>query len=309
MAPHSVLELIGNTPVLELAKLGQHTGCHLIVKLEYLNPGGSVKSRSAYWMIECARRRGDIGPDSILVEVTSGNQGIGIAMVGAVLGLKVRIIMPDCMSVERQSLMQAYGAEIIRTPSGGNIGEAIQIAIDTARQMVKRDPNVFWVNQFANQDNADIHRNATAREILKQVDGPIDAFVSGIGTGGTITGIGQVLKSKYPACQVVAAEPEHAAILSGGALGHHIQQGIGDGLIPEILDRGVIDRLVIVTDKDALCTSRQLARQEGLFVGVSSGTNVWTAIKTAETLGPGKTIVTVLPDGGERYLSSGLVER
>lgn len=308
MVPRSVLDLIGSTPVLELGRVGQHTGCHLIVKLEYLNPGGSVKSRSAYWMIECARRRGLIHSDTVLVEVTSGNQGIGIAMVGAVLGLKVRIIMPDCMSKERQSLMGAYGAEIVLTPSGSNIGEAIQIAIDTARAMVKNDPHIFWVNQFANPDNPDIHRRTTAQEILSQVDGPIDAFVSGIGTGGTITGIGQVVKSKYPACQVVAAEPEHAAILSGGAMGHHIQQGIGDGLIPDILDRGVIDRLVIVADNDALCTSRQLARQEGLFVGVSSGTNVWTAIRIAEMLGPGKTIVTLLPDGGERYLSSGLVE-
>lgn len=308
MAPRSILDLIGNTPILELRQVGQPAGCRLMVKLEFLNPGGSVKSRSAYWMLECARQRGLIHPDSILVEVTSGNQGIGIAMVGAVLGLKVRIIMPDCMSRERRLLMQAYGAEIVLTPSGSNIGEAIQVAVDTAREMARTDPRVFWVNQFGNQDNPDIHRRTTAQEILRQVDGPIDAFVSGIGTGGTITGIGQVLKLHYPSCQVVAAEPEHAAILSGGALGHHIQQGIGDGLIPDILDRGVIDLLMTVADTDALCTSRLLARQEGLFVGVSSGTNVWAAMKLAQNLGPGKTIVTLLPDGGERYLSSGLVE-
>ena len=246
MVHQSILELICSTPLLELQKVGSHTRCHLIAKLEFLNPGGSVKSRTAYWMIECARRRGLINENSILVEVTSGNQGIGIAMVGAVLGLKVRIIMPECMSCERQLLMSAYGAEILLTPSGKDIGEAIRIAMDTARDMAKNDPRVFWVNQFGNPDNPDVHRQATAQEILQQVDGPIEAFVSGIGMGGTITGVGQVLKSHHPACRVVAAEPKNAAILSGGTLGHHIQQGIGDGLIPDILDCGVIDQLMVV---------------------------------------------------------------
>jgi cysteine synthase A len=279
----------------------------LLVKLECLNPGGSVKSRTAYWMVECARRRGLIGPDTVLVEATSGNQGIGLAMVGAALGLRVRIVMPENMSRERQMLMRAYGAEVVLTPSGSDIGEAIRLAMETAREMAEQDPRVFWVNQFGNPDNPDVHRNMTAQEILMQVDGPIHAFVSGIGTGGTITGVGQVLKSHHPGCVVVAAEPENAAILSGGKLGHHIQQGIGDGLIPDVLDRGVIDRVVVVSDEEALRTARLLAREEGLFVGISSGTNVWSAIKVAEELGPGKTIVTLLPDGGERYLSSGLV--
>jgi cysteine synthase A len=308
MAYKSVVNLIGKTPLLELQKVGNHTGCHLLAKLEFLNPGGSVKSRTAYWMIQCAQRDGTINQDSILIEVTSGNQGIGIAMVGAVLGLEVRIIMPECMSRERQSLIRAYGGEIILTPSGRDIGDAIQIAMDTARQMASSDPRVFWVNQFTNCNNPDVHRLTTAPEILADVEGSIDAFVSGIGTGGTITGVGQVLKSRFPQCRVVAAEPENAAILSGGTVGHHIQQGIGDGLVPEVLDRGVIDQVLTVSDQDALCTSRLLARQEGLFVGVSSGTNIWAAMKIAEELGPGKTIVALLPDSGERYLSAGLVE-
>lgn len=304
----SVLEAIGGTPVVELQRVGRHTGCRLLVKLEYLNPGGSVKSRTAWWMVECARRRGLIGPDTILVEATSGNQGIGLAMVGAALGLRVRIVMPENMSRERRLLMEAYGAEVVLTPAGSDIGEAIRLAMEAARRMAEEDPRVFWVNQFANADNPDVHRKMTAHEILTQVDGRIDAFVSGIGTGGTITGVGQELKSRYPSCLVVAAEPENAAILSGGKLGHHIQQGIGDGLIPEVLDRQVIDRIVVVPDEEALRTARALARSEGLFAGVSSGTNVWTAIRVAEELGPGRTVVTLLPDGGERYLSAGLVE-
>ena len=308
MIHKNVLEVIGKTPLVQLQRVGQHTGCRFLAKLEYLNPGGSVKSRTAYAMVKGAMERGIIKPDSILVEVTSGNQGIGIAMVGAVLGLKVRIIMPEVMSKERQMLMWSYGAEIVLTPAGKDIGDAIQIAIDRAKEMAAKDPRVFWVNQFSNQDNPGIHRRATGQEILNDVDGPIDAFISGIGTGGTITGVGQVLKTKYPKCRIVAAEPENAAILSGGKIGHHIQQGIGDGLIPDVLDQKIIDDKIIVTDYDALCTARLLAKNEGMFVGVSSGTNVTAAICIAEKLGPGKTIVMLLPDTGDRYLSAGLVE-
>lgn len=308
MVYRSVLDVIGGTPLVELQRLGRHTGCRLLAKLECLNPGGSVKSRTAWWMVQCARQRGLVSPDTILVEATSGNQGIGLAMVGAALGLRVRIVMPENMSRERQLLMRAYGAEVVLTPAGEDIGEAIRRAMETARRMAAEDPRVFWVNQFANPDNPDVHSKVTAHEILMDVDGAVDAFVSGIGTGGTITGIGRELKSRYPGCLVVAAEPENAAILSGGKLGHHIQQGIGDGLIPEVLDRRVIDRIMVVPDEDALRTARSLARLEGIFAGVSSGTNVWTAIKVAEELGPGKTVVTLLPDGGERYLSAGLVE-
>jgi cysteine synthase len=308
MVHTSVLDAIGNTPMVELQRVGKETGCRLLVKLEYMNPGGSVKSRTAAWMVECALKEGKIGPDSIIVEATSGNQGIGLAMVGAALGIKVRICMPESMSRERQQLMRAYGADVVLTPAGANIAQAIRFAMTAARDMAQNDPKVFWVNQFTNLYNPDVHRRKTGAEILKQVGKRVDAFISGIGTGGTITGIGQALKTRYPKCMVVAAEPENAAILSGGTMGQHIQQGIGDGLIPDVLDCGVIDKIVIVTDDDALQTARALARYEGMFAGVSSGTNVWTGIKIAQEMGPGKTIVMLLPDGGERYLSAGIIE-
>jgi len=307
MVYKSVLQAIGRTPMVELQRVGKDTGCRLLVKIECLNPGGSIKSRTAYWMVEDARRQGLIDNDTILVEATSGNQGIGLSMVGAALGLKVRIIMPENMSKERQLLMRAYGADVVLTPAGNDIGEAIRLAMDTARKMAEEDARIFWVNQFSNNANTDAHRKTTAQEILTQVEGPIDAFVSGIGTGGTITGVGEELKSQYPDCVVVAAEPENGAILSGGKIGHHIQQGIGDGLIPDILNQDVICRIIVVPDPDAVETARLLAQEEGLFVGISSGTNVWAALRIAEESGPGKTIVTVLPDSGERYLSSGLV--
>ncbi len=304
----SILEAIGNTPMVELRNVARDTGCRLLAKLEGLNPGGSVKSRTAYWMVKNAWDRGEIGPDSVLVEATSGNQGIGLAMVGAAMGLKVRIVMPENMSRERQALMKAYGAEVVLTPAGNDIGEAIMTAIEVAREMAQKDPKVFLVNQFANPDNPDAHRKFLAQEIITQVGGPIDAFISGVGTGGTITGVGEVLKERYSNCVVVAAEPENGALLSGGKVGHHIQQGIGDGLIPEILNREIIDRFVLVSDQAALETSRLLAQKEGLFVGVSSGTNVYAALQVARDLGPGKTVVTLLPDGGERYLTSNIVE-
>ncbi len=306
MICHSILDAIGRTPLVELQRVGRETECHLLVKPEYMNPGGSVKSRTAYWMVKRALERGQIGPQTILVEATSGNQGIGLAMVGAAFGLQVRIVMPENMSAERRQLMQAYGAQVILTPSGRDIGEAIRLAMEQAAAMAQ-DPRVFWVNQFSNRDNPEVHREKTGQEIIEDVETPVDGFVSGIGTGGTITGIGRALKSVFPTCVVMAAEPEKAAILSGGKLGHHIQQGIGDGLVPPVLDCGVIDRVIKVSDDDALATARQIARVEGMFVGVSSGTNVWAAIQLAGQLGPGKTIVTLLPDGGDRYLSSGLV--
>jgi cysteine synthase A len=304
----SVLGAIGRTPIVELQRVGKHAGCRILVKLENLNPGGSVKSRTANWMVECALKKGLIDKDSILIEATSGNQGIGVAMVGAVLGMKVRIIMPESMSHERQLFMRAYGAEVILTPEGKDIKETIQILLDTAKKMEEEDPRVFWTNQFCNMDNPDVHRLTTAKEILDDVEAPIDAFVSGIGTGGTVTGIGQVLKSRYPDCMIVAAEPENAPLLSGGKMGNHIQQGIGDGVMPDVLDSQVVDKLILVSDDDAIETARSLASKEGLFVGISSGTNVWAAIKAAEEMGPGKTIVALLPDSGDRYLSCGLVE-
>lgn len=304
----SVLGAIGRTLIIELQRVGRHAGCRILVKLENLNLGGSVNSRTANWMVECALKKGLIDKDSILIEATSGNQGIGVAMVGAVLGLKVRIIMPESMSHERQLFMRAYGAEVILTPEGKDIKETIQILLDSAQKMEEEDPRVFWTNQFCNADNPEVHRLTTAKEILDDVGAPIDAFVSGIGTGGTITGVGQVLKSRFPDCMIVAAEPENAPLLSGGKMGNHMQQGIGDGVMPDVLDSQVVDEMMLVSDNDAIETVRSLASKEGLFVGISSGTNVWTAIRVAEELGPDKTIVTLLPDSGDRYLSCGLVE-
>ncbi len=303
-----VLNRIGQTPVIKLRNFSPETGACIWAKMECLNPGGSVKSRTAFWMVNQAIQRGEIMKDTILVEATSGNQGIGISMVGAALGLKVKIVMPENMSQERQMMMKAYGAEVLLTPAGNDIGEAIENAVKKAHELRDSDPKVFLVDQFCNPDNPDAHRLFTAQEIIEQIPGPVDAFVSGIGTGGTITGVGEVLKEKYPDCLIVAVEPENAAILKGGKIGHHIQQGIGDGLIPDVLNCDIIDRIILVSDEEALKASRILAKKEGLFVGVSSGTNLVGACAMAKELGKGKTIVTLLPDNGERYLSSGLIE-
>ncbi len=304
----SILEAVGQTPLVEMNRVRPANGTRLLAKMEFLNPGGSIKIRPAYAMVMAARADGRLKPDSIIVEATSGNQGIALCLVGAALGYKVRIVMPANMSVERQTLMRSYGAELVLTEPGRDIGEAIRIAKATAERMAKEDPRVFFASQFTNPANPAAHRDGTAAEIIAQIGrgGRVDAFVSGIGTGGTITGIGQTLKKEFPGCLVVAAEPSNAAILAGGCIGHHVQQGIGDGLIPEVLDTKLIDRLVTVSDEDAVAMARRLAMEEGLFAGVSSGTNVWAALQLAETLGPGKTIVTICPDTGERYLSLNL---
>jgi len=302
----NILEVIGNTPLVQLRKVGSETGARILVKLESLNPGGSVKSRTAWWMIEQAERQGKLHPDSIIVEPTSGNQGIGIAMVAAVKGYKARIIMPECMSKERRSLIQAYGAEVVLIPLGQDIGDTIDACIAKARQMAAEDPRVFVPQQFENPNNPDIHWRTTGPEILEAVGGPIDAFIAGIGTGGTITGVGEVLRKANPSVRIVAVEPANAAILSGGRLGMHRQEGIGDGLIPAILNTDIITDIIIVEDKDALATTRRLAREEGILAGVSSGANTWAAVEMARRLGPGSTVVTVLPDTGERYLSTDL---
>lgn len=304
----TVLSRIGNTPVVKLKRLGLDNSIKVWGKLEYLNPGGSVKTRTAFWMIYQAIKRGEVNEKTVLVEATSGNQGIGISMVGAALGLKVKIVMPENMSQERRMMMKAYGADVVLAPAGNDIGEAIENSVNIAQSIVDGDINAFLVNQFCNLDNPDVHRRFTATEIINQVQGPIDAFISGIGTGGTITGIGEALKEKYPDCLIVAAEPENAAILKGGKIGHHIQQGIGDGLIPDVLNCDIIDEIVVVTDEKALEAARALAKNEGLFVGVSSGTNVVAACEIAKQIGPDKTIVILLPDNGERYLSANLVE-
>ena len=308
MIYHNILEAMGNTPLIRLNRMTEEGSAQILVKFEGLNVGGSIKTRTAYNMIKDAEEKGLIKEDTIIVEPTSGNQGIGLALVGAVRGYKTRIIMPDSVSEERRKLMKHYGAEVILIHDGGNIGECIEECLNTALRMAKEDPRVFVPQQVENPANPAVHRNQTAVEILEQADCPIDGFCSGIGTGGTITGIGEVLKEKNPDMEIWAVEPEHAAILSGGSIGTHLQMGIGDGLIPEILNTGIYDDICIITDDEAIQTSRDLASKEGIMCGISSGTNVAAAIKLARKLGEGKTVVTILPDTAERYFSTPLFD-
>lgn len=308
MIYHNILEAMGNTPLIRLNRMTEEGSAQILVKFEGLNVGGSIKTRTAYNMIKDAEEKGLIKEDTIIVEPTSGNQGIGLALVGAVRGYKTRIIMPDSVSEERRKLMKHYGAEVILIHDGGNIGECIEECLNTAMRMAKEDPRVFVPQQFENPANPAVHRNQTAVEILEQADCPIDGFCSSIGTGGTITGIGEVLKEKNPDMEIWAVEPEHAAILSGGSIGTHLQMGIGDGLIPEILNTGIYDDICIITDDEAIQTSRDLASKEGIMCGISSGTNVAAAIKLARKLGEGKTVVTILPDTAERYFSTPLFD-
>ncbi len=305
---HNILEAMGNTPLIRLNRMTEEGSAQILVKFEGLNVGGSIKTRTAYNMIKDAEEKGLIKADTIIVEPTSGNQGIGLALVGAVRGYKTRIIMPDSVSEERRKLMKHYGAEVVLIHDAGNIGECIEECLSTALKMAEEDPRVFVPQQFENPANPAVHRNQTAVEILEQADCPIDGFCSGIGTGGTITGIGEILKEKNPDIEIWAAEPEHAAILSGGSIGTHLQMGIGDGLIPAILNTGIYDDICIVTDDEAIQTSRDLASKEGIMCGISSGTNVAAAIKLAKKLGEGKTVVTVLPDTAERYFSTPLFD-
>lgn len=308
MIYQNILDAIGHTPIVQLNHMVPENCARVLVKYEGLNVGGSIKTRVAYNMIRDAEARGKLNKDSIIVEPTSGNQGIGLALVGAVLGYKVRIIMPDSVSIERKKIMMHYGAEVVLIHDEGNIGDAIAKCLETALQMEKDDPNVFVPQQFENPANPMIHRHQTGLEILEQVGGPIDGFCSGIGTGGTITGIGETLKALNPDMTIWAVEPENAAILAGGTVSAHIQMGIGDGLIPEILNTNIYEDIYIVSDEEALKTARDLAAKEGLMCGISSGTNVAAAIKLAEKLGPGKTVVTVLPDTAERYFSTPLFD-
>lgn len=308
MIYQNILDAIGHTPIVQLNHMVPENCARVLVKYEGLNVGGSIKTRVAYNMIKDAEKKGKINKDSIIVEPTSGNQGIGLALVGAVLGYKVRIIMPDSVSIERKKIMKHYGAEVVLIHDEGNIGDAIAKCLETALQMEKDDPNVFVPQQFENPANPMIHRHQTGLEILEQVGGPIDGFCSGIGTGGTITGIGETLKALNPEMTIWAVEPENAAILAGGTVSAHIQMGIGDGLIPEILNTEIYEDIYIVSDEEALKTARDLAALEGLMCGISSGTNVAAAIKLAQKLGPGKTVVTVLPDTAERYFSTPLFD-
>ena len=309
MIYQNILDAMGHTPMVQLNKIVPENAARVLVKYEGLNVGGSVKTRVAYNMIMDAVKKGKINSDTIIVEPTSGNQGIGLALVGAVLGYKIRIIMPDSVSVERQKLMRHYGADVVLIHDEGNIGDAIEECLQTALRMEREEPNVFVPQQFANPANPMIHRHQTGLEILEQVGGPIDGFCSGIGTGGTITGIGETLKALNPHMTIWAVEPENAAILAGGTVGSHIQMGIGDGVIPEILNQKIYEDIYIVSDEEAIQTARDLARKEGLMCGISSGTNVAAAIQLAKKLGPGKTVVTILPDTAERYFSTPLFEQ
>ena len=300
----NILEALGHTPVIRLNRMVKKGSAEVLVKFEGLNVGGSIKTRTAWNMIRQAEKAGKITPDTVIVEPTSGNQGIGLALVGAVRGYRTIIIMPDSVSEERRKLVNHYGAEVILVHDDGDIGKCIAACLDMALQMEKDDPNVFVPQQFANSDNTQTHRNHTALELMEQIAGPIHGFCSGIGTGGTITGIGETLKNQYPDICIWAVEPENAAILSGGDIGTHMQMGIGDGIIPPILNQEIYQRIYIVSDEEAIRTAKDLARLEGIMCGISSGTNVAAALHMAEELGEGKTVVTVLPDTAERYFST-----
>lgn len=308
MICNTILDAVGNTPIIKLQHMAGPDDAEILVKFEGLNVGGSIKTRTALNMINDAENKGLLHKDTIIVEPTSGNQGIGLALVGAVKGYKVKIIMPDSVSEERRKLVEHYGAEVILVHDDGNIGLCIEECLNTALRMKSENPDVFVPQQFENPANPAIQRSGTGTEILEQVNGPIHGFCSGIGTGGTITGIGETLKSANPDVKIWAVEPENAAILSGGSIGTHVQMGIGDGVIPEILNQNIYDDVCIIKDEEALQASKDLALKEGIMCGISSGTNVAAAIRMAKILGKGKRVVTVLPDTAERYFSTPLFE-
>lgn len=304
----NILECIGHTPVIRLNKMTDPEMAQVLVKFEGLNVGGSIKTRTAYNMITHAEKNGILNPDSIIVEPTSGNQGIGLALIGAVKGYRTVIIMPDSVSEERRKLVEHYGAEVKLVHDNGNIGKCIDECLQMALDMARENPRVYVPQQFENPANPMVHKHHTGLEILEQVAGTIDGFCSGIGTGGSISGIGEVLKALNPHMEIWAVEPENAAILAGGTIGTHLQMGIGDGLIPENLNQDIYDDIYVVSDEEAIRTAKNLARMEGLMCGISSGTNVAAAIQLAKKLGKGKTVVTILPDTAERYFSTPLFE-
>ena len=308
MIYNNILEAMGHTPMVKLQRMVDEDCADIYVKFEGINVGGSIKTRTAYEMILAAEKEGLIKEDTIIVEPTSGNQGIGLALVGAVRGYHTVIIMPDSVSEERRKLVRHYGADVKLIHDAGDIGACIDECLKTALRMQEKDPRVFVPQQFANINNVKAHKNHTALEIMEQVAGQIDGFCSGIGTGGTITGIGESLRAQYPGIEIWAVEPENAAILAGGTIGTHLQMGIGDGIIPDILNQKIYDNIYVISDAEALDTAKRLAREEGLMCGISSGTNVAAALKLAKKLGPGKTVVTVLPDTAERYFSTPLFE-
>ena len=306
MVFENILDAIGGTPIVKLQRMPEADSAEILVKVEALNVGGSIKTRTAYNMLREAAAQGILTKDSIICEPTSGNQGIGIALVGAVCGYRVEIVMPDSVSEERRKLIAQYGAKVILVHDDGDIGKCIAQCLEVAQRRAAEDPNVYIPQQFVNPHNPKAHRDGTGREILEQVGAPIHGFCSGIGTGGTISGVGQVLREKNPDIEIWAVEPEKAAILSGGPIGSHLQMGIGDGLIPENLDTGIYSHVCVISDEEAIETARRLAREEGLLCGISSGTNVAAALRLAKKLGPSKRVVTILPDTAERYFSTPL---
>jgi len=308
MIYEDVLAAVGNTPVIRLRHIAAADAADIVVKFEAVNIGGSIKTRTAWAMISDAKKAGRIGPKTIICEPTSGNQGVGLALVGAVLGIPVRIVMPDSVSVERRKLIQAYGAEVVLVHDPGDIGACIDECLRTALGFAAADPNVLVPQQFENPANPAIHHDATAAELIEQVGRRIDGFTAGIGTGGTITGVGRRLREANPDVTIWAVEPEHAAILTGGPITSHVQMGIGDGLIPANLDTRIYSHVAVVSDEDALAMARRLAREEGLLCGISSGSNVVAAVRLAKQLGPGKLVATILPDTGERYFSTALFD-
>ncbi len=303
---NSVLDVIGNTATVRLNKLVGADSAEVLVKLEYLNPGGSIKARPAYRIVSEAEGKGLLEPGSVIVEASSGNQGISLAMVGAVKGYKVVVFMPESMSAERRKMLKAYGAEVKLTPLGKTMEETLEICIDASEDYAGKTPGAFRACQFENPANVAAHETGTASEIFEQTQGVLDVFVGSIGTGGTVTGVGKLLKNRVPGVLVVAAEPANASVMAGCAGDFHAQEGIGDGILPPILDKSVIDRSILVTDDEACATARRLAREEGIFSGVSGGTNVFAALQVARELGPTKRVVTIIPDGGEKYLSTRL---
>ncbi len=300
----NVLQLIGATPVIKLNRVVGEENATIWAKLESFNPGGSIKDRICLNMIEAAEKEGVLKPGATIVEPTSGNTGIGLAMVAAVKGYKLILTMPDTMTIERRSLLEAYGAEIVLTPGDRGMSGAVQ----KAEELVSDNPSYFMPQQFKNPANPEIHRRTTVMEILDQVGTDIDAFVAGIGTGGTITGVGEILREKGVKAKIVAVEPANSPILSGGKPGPHKIQGIGAGFVPKVLNVDILDEIIQVTDEDAAATSRRLAKEEGLLVGISSGAAAWAAIQVARKLGRGKIVVVILPDTGERYLSTDLFQ-
>ena len=295
----NVLELIGRTPIVQLNRLTDKDTASVWCKLESFNPGGSVKDRICWSMVDDAEKRGLINTNTVIIEPTSGNTGIGLAMVCAVKGYRLILTMPETMSMERRYILKQYGAEIVLTPGA----EGMSGAVRKAEALVASTPNAFMPQQFKNQANPEIHRKATAQEIIADTNGEFDAFVSGVGTGGTVTGVGEILKEKYPRIKIIAVEPKNSPVLSGGKPGPHKIQGIGAGFVPDVLNRTILDEVRQVADTDAIATAKAMAKKEGLFVGISSGAAAWVALQVAREMGPGKTVLALLPDTGERYLS------